>query len=145
MQGEDMPQSTNRVDLDPHLRDVYGFPIPRITHSAHRFEMVASAHYGPRLQAICQAAPGAIPGASAYVPAGIAGELGGPGSAAARFAPTAHIMGTVRMGEDPQKSVTEAHGRLHDVENVYVGDGSVFVSAGGFNPSLTIMALSLRM
>ena len=54
-------------------------------------------------------------------------------------------MGTVRMGEDPQKSVTEAHGRLHDVENVYVGDGSVFVSAGGFNPSLTIMALSLRM
>src|SRR5438309_5338924 len=61
MQGEDMPQSTNRVDLDPHLRDVYGFPIPRITHSAHRFEMVASAHYGPRLQAICQAAPGAIP------------------------------------------------------------------------------------
>ena len=51
----------------------------------------------------------------------------------------------IRMGEDPAKSVTDPWGRLHDVENVYVGDGSVFVSAGGFNPTLTIMALSLRM
>jgi hypothetical protein len=41
--------------------------------------------------------------------------------------------------------VTDAWGRLHDVENVYVGDGSVFVTAGGFNPTLTIMSLSIRM
>src|SRR5581483_11361711 len=43
------------------------------------------------------------------------------------------------------RSVTDPWGRLHDVDNVYVGDGSVFVTAGGFNPTLTIMALSLRM
>ena len=34
---------------------------------------------------------------------------------------------------------------MHELENVYVADGSVFVSSGGFNPTLTIMALSLRM
>jgi hypothetical protein len=49
------------------------------------------------------------------------------------------------MGHDPATSVVDGWGRLHDVDNVYVADGSVFVSAGGFNPSLTIMALSLRM
>jgi choline dehydrogenase-like flavoprotein len=41
--------------------------------------------------------------------------------------------------------VTNRFGRLHEVENVYVGDGSVFASSGGGNPTLTIMALSLRM
>jgi len=34
---------------------------------------------------------------------------------------------------------------MHELENVYVTDGSVFLSSGGFNPTLTIMALSLRM
>ena len=59
------------------------------------------------------------------------------GSSLAGPASTAHIMGTARMGEDPAKSVTDPWGRLHDVENVYLGDGSVFASAGGFNPTLT--------
>ena len=58
---------------------------------------------------------------------------------------TAHIMGTARMGEDPDTSVVDPWGRVHDLDNVYVADGSVFVSGGGFNPTLTIMALSLRM
>ena len=46
--GEDMPQQANRVDLDPQLRDVYGHPVPRITHSAHPFELAASQYYGPK-------------------------------------------------------------------------------------------------
>ena len=80
------------------------------------------------------------------IPAGIAAdEVPGAGDALAGEAATAHIMGTARMGNDPRTSVTDAYGRLHDVENVYVADGSVFVSSGGFNPTLTIMALSLRM
>ena len=65
-------------------------------------------------------------------------DLSGPST-------TAHIIGTARMGADPGTSVVDPHGRLHELENVYAGDGSVFVSSGGFNPTLTIMALSLRM
>src|SRR5947199_4499254 len=54
-------------------------------------------------------------------------------------------MGTARMGDDPSRSVVDGWGRMHDLDNVYVADGSVFVSSGGFNPTVTIMALALRM
>jgi choline dehydrogenase-like flavoprotein len=143
MVGEDMPQLANRVDLDPGIRDVYGFPVPRITHSAHRFEVLASAAIGPRLAALCQAAPGALLGA--FLPAGTVAELtGGSASTFAGPASTAHIMGTARMGERAETSVVDPFGRIHGVENLFVADGSVFVSSGGMNPTLTIMALSLR-
>jgi choline dehydrogenase-like flavoprotein len=144
MVGEDLPQEANRVDLDPTLRDVYGFPVPRITHSSHAFELAASSHFGPRLGGICAAAPGAI--AAGWLPVGALAEAsGGFGSPYAGPASTAHIMGTARMGNDPATSVVDRWGRMHELENVYVADGSVFVSSGGFNPTLTIMALSLRM
>ena len=52
MQGEDLPYPTNRVDLDPTVRDVRGFPVARVTYRAGRHEHVASDHYGPRLAAI---------------------------------------------------------------------------------------------
>jgi gluconate 2-dehydrogenase alpha chain len=143
MVGEDMPQLANRVDLDPAVRDVHGFPVPRITHSPHRFELAASAYYGPQLQAVCNAAPGAI--GSAFIPIGtVVAGTGGDSSPLAGPASTAHIMGTMRMGRDPASSVVDPFGRLHGCDNVVVADGSVFVSAGGFNPTLTIMALALR-
>ncbi len=144
MVGEDLPQETNRVDLDPDIRDAYGFPVPRITHTSHPFELAASRYFGPRLGAICANAPGAV--AAGWLPVGALAEAtGGFGSPYAGPASTAHIMGTARMGNDPATSVVDAWGRMHDLENVYVADGSVFVSSGGFNPTLTIMALSLRM
>lgn len=144
MVGEDLPQEANRVDLDPTVRDVYGFPVPRITHSNHPFELAASQYFGPRLGAICASAPDAV--AAGWLPVGaLAAATGGFGSPYAGPASTAHIMGTARMGADPETSVVDPWGRMHDLDNVYVADGSVFVSSGGFNPTLTIMALSLRM
>jgi choline dehydrogenase-like flavoprotein len=144
MVGEDMPQQANRVDLDPRIRDVYGFPVPRITRSAHKFELAASAYYGPKLAAICAAAPGALSGQT--VPVGTIAEQGGPSAGlAAGEAATAHVMGTARMGHDARKSVVDGFGRAHEVDNLFLADGSVFVSSGGFNPTNTIMALSLRM
>ena len=144
MVGEDMPQLANRVDLDPTVKDWRGIPAPRITRSAHRFELAASTYYGPKLQSVCAAAPGAV--ASGWVPiATIAEASGGDSSSFAGFASTAHIMGTARMGSKAESSVVDPHGQLWGVENLFVGDGSVFVSSGGFNPTLTIMALSLRM
>lgn len=144
MVGEDLPQAANRVDLDPMLRDVHGVPIPRITHTPHTFELTASSHFGPQMARICAAAPGAVVGG--WLPVGaLMAQTGGFSSPYAGPAGTAHIMGTARMGADPATSVVDATGRLHEVDNVYVADGSVFASSGGFNPTLTIMALALRM
>jgi len=55
-----------------------------------------------------------------------------------------HLLGTARMGDDPETSVVNRWCRSHDVENLYVIDGSVFVTSGGVNPTATISALALR-
>jgi choline dehydrogenase-like flavoprotein len=134
MIGEDLPQLANRVDLDPAIRDVHGFPVPRITYSPHAHELAASAHYQPKLEAICRAAPGATTGLAFDTNAPTAGLLPS----------TKHVMGTARMGASADSSVVDGFGRVHEVEGLVVADGSVFVSSGGFNPTLTIMALALR-
>ena len=139
--GEDLPQHANRVDLDPRIRDLHRLPVPRITYSPHRHELAASAYFGPQLSAICRAAPGINRSAQALVDQ-LQGQAGNPFSGSNS---TAHIMGTARMGEDPDTSVVDPVGRLHELDNVYVADASVFASSGGFNPTLTIMALALRM
>jgi choline dehydrogenase-like flavoprotein len=57
---------------------------------------------------------------------------------------SAHQMGTARMGTDPQTSVANPFGELHDVRGVWIGDGSAFPTASGTNPMVTIMALARR-
>jgi paromamine 6'-oxidase/6'''-hydroxyneomycin C oxidase/2'-deamino-2'-hydroxyparomamine 6'-oxidase len=54
-------------------------------------------------------------------------------------------MGTLRMGDDPSTTVTNAQGRFHDVDNLYATDGSVFPNSSGYNPTLTIIAVALRI
>ena len=56
-----------------------------------------------------------------------------------------HMMGTTRMGYNPDTSVTDAQGRVHGVENLYVAGSSLFPAVGAANPTLTIVALSLRL
>ena len=55
-----------------------------------------------------------------------------------------HLMGTARMGTDPATSVVDRWGAAHDVPNLFLVDGSVFVTAAGVNPTPTIQALALR-
>jgi choline dehydrogenase-like flavoprotein len=55
-----------------------------------------------------------------------------------------HVCGTCRFGDDPQTSVLDRDNRAHDLDNLYVVDASFFPSSGGINPSLTIVANSLR-
>jgi choline dehydrogenase-like flavoprotein len=57
---------------------------------------------------------------------------------------SAHQMGTCRMGADPQTSVANPFGELHDTKGVWIGDGSAFPTAAGTNPMVTIMALARR-
>jgi choline dehydrogenase-like flavoprotein len=55
-----------------------------------------------------------------------------------------HELGTCRMGNDPKTSVLNKWNRSHDIKNLFVVDGSSFVSAGWQNPTLTILALAMR-
>lgn len=57
---------------------------------------------------------------------------------------TAHQMGSCRMGSDPETSVADGRGELHDTKGVWVGDGSAFPTAPGVNPMVTIMSLAHR-
>ena len=54
-----------------------------------------------------------------------------------------HNMGTARMGLDPNNSVVNEWGQSHDVKNLFIIDGSVFVTSGAVNPTTTIQALAL--
>jgi choline dehydrogenase-like flavoprotein len=61
------------------------------------------------------------------------------------LAGVAHQVGTVRFGNDPKSSALDANCKAHDLDNLYVVDGSFFVSSGAVNPALTIMANALRV
>jgi gluconate 2-dehydrogenase alpha chain len=129
LQAEDAPQPTNRVDLDPAVRDIDGLPVARVTYANHAFELGARDFYSPKLLDI----------------------LGAAGARWAAIAPqdaipqSAHVMGTLRFGSDAASSVCDADGRSHDVGNLYAADGSLFPTSSGFNPTLTIMALAMRV
>jgi len=58
---------------------------------------------------------------------------------------TAHALGSLLMGNDPEHSVVDAVGRVHGLRNLYVADGSVLPRASRVNPALTIYAWGLRL
>jgi choline dehydrogenase-like flavoprotein len=125
MYAEDAPQPTNRVDLDPELRDLDGLPVARVTYRHHDFELSARAHYLPKMARVMKAAGGRY---------GLVAPIDMP--------PTSrHIMGTLRFGEDPATSVCDRSGRFHDVGNLHAADGALFPTSSGFNPILTITAV----
>ncbi|MET0901704.1 MAG: GMC family oxidoreductase, partial [Acidimicrobiales bacterium] len=142
MQGEDLPQATNLIDLDPTVRDAWGVPAGRVTYSPHRHELAASAHAAPRHEAVLRDA-GADFAFSATSPP--QGDLDLHGRSPIGVGPASkHVMGTARMGTDPVTSVVSPEQRLWDVDNVLVCDSSVFVTAAGYNPTLTLAALAHR-
>jgi choline dehydrogenase-like flavoprotein len=61
------------------------------------------------------------------------------------LAGVAHQNGTIRFGHDPKMSTLDVNCRAHEVDNLYVVDGSFFPSSGAVNPALTIMANALRV
>ncbi len=138
MQGEDLPYADNRIDLDPFVRDVHGFPVARMTYSGRLHEHVASEHFGKRLTAILTEM-GATWRTVATSPRIHADDRGGSYVPESR-----HVMGTARMGTDPKTSVVDPLGRLHRLDNVVVADSSVFVTASGYGPTLTLAALAAR-
>jgi choline dehydrogenase-like flavoprotein len=126
MYGEDAPQPTNTIDLDPAVRDVDGIPVARITYRTHDYEMSAERFYVPKMIDIVGAAGARF---GAQVPNGDP-----PGSG--------HLMGTLRFGSDPATSVCRPDGRFHDIGNLYGTGASLFPTSSGFNPTLTITMLA---
>jgi choline dehydrogenase-like flavoprotein len=130
--GNDLPYLDHTVTLDPAVKDVFGLPVAQITWSTGKSEQVAQQFYIPVIKKLLTAAGAAV---SLAVPATT--DSGG--------LPTGyHIMGGMTMGADPRSAVTDAYGQVHGLDNVFVADGSVFVTSGAQNPTNTIMAVALR-
>lgn len=127
--GESLARDDNYVEIDPDLKDAWGIPALRITmtHGANEIAMMrdAAAAAAEMLEAA---------GARRIT---TNSSLAMPGMAI-------HELGTARMGTDPSKSVVNAFSQLHDVPNVFVMDGACFVSSGCQNPTLTMMAITVR-
>lgn len=142
MQGDDVPQHTNRVDLDPDIRDVRGLPVARITYRPHKHELVASQHHIPRLAEVL-AATGAEDILTATSPK-TTGSLPASHSEISMLPVSRHVAGTARFGADPETSVCDSWGRLWQAPNVVVCDSSLFPTGSGYGPTLTLVALALR-
>jgi choline dehydrogenase-like flavoprotein len=129
LQAEDAPQPTNRVDLDPSIVDVDGLPVPRVTYSNHAFELNARKFYAPKMVEILRTA----------------GAKWGFISPIDAIPASRHVMGTLRFGLDPKTSVCDAGGKLHDIGNLYAADGCLFPTSSGYNPTMTIIAVAMRV
>jgi choline dehydrogenase-like flavoprotein len=123
---EDLPEEHNRVTLDPVLKDDHGIPAPRIDYTIGENTDRMLDHAIERAKEIMAA--GGARDVNVMRPLLYAGW---------------HLLGTARMGDDPERSVVNGWGRSHDVRNLFVVDGSIFVTSGGVNPTSTIQALAL--
>jgi choline dehydrogenase-like flavoprotein len=120
--GEVLPNPENRVTVADE-RDHHGVPVARVTFS-----------YGDNDKLIVEAERDLA--TQAMEAAGATRILVGDG--------THHVLGTCRMGTDPETSVVGPDCRSHDLPNLWVCDGSVFPTGGAVNPSLTIQAIATR-
>src|SRR5215217_5535858 len=126
---QDIPKAEARVTVDSDVRDKWGIPVARLSGTTHPATVTAAEFMRERgeewlrasgCERVWSAQPGLI----------LSGRQ--------------HQAGTCRMGKDPRTSVTSQFGRLHAHNNLFVVDGSLHVTNGGFNPVLTIMALACR-
>jgi choline dehydrogenase-like flavoprotein len=131
---EDLPMESNRVDLDPEIKDGFGLAAPRITHRQHANDIAMNRWYTERQLEIAEAAGVAEKWVISSFAVSDTNPM--PGSA--------HFHGTCRMGSDPARSVVDPWCRAHDVPNLFVVDSSVLPTSGGYNPTLTILANAYR-
>jgi choline dehydrogenase-like flavoprotein len=129
-QGECLPDYNNFVELDPQVKDAWGIPGLRI-----------HASYGENERAMTRAMRQDVLN---ILEAMKLESVQPPREKLSVFGKNIHECGTARMGLDPRKSVLDRFNRVHDAKNVLVTDGSAFVTQGPYEPTLTIMAVSVR-
>jgi choline dehydrogenase-like flavoprotein len=126
---QEITTAASRVGIDRSLRDRFGLPVARIQGVVHPESMRTAAFIRDRAEEWLRAAGAARVWSGPLLPV---------------LAPGQHQAGTCRMGTDPANSVTDPYGRVWGHENLFVADGSLHPTNGGFNPVLTIMALAFR-
>jgi choline dehydrogenase-like flavoprotein len=119
---------TNSVSIDPTLKDAWGIPAIRVTYRDHPDDLATAAFLQQRSYEIMQAA-----GATQVWKAEARHARGG-----------VHLLGTCRMGGNPATSVVDKFHRTHDIPNLFLCDGSSFVTSGRGQPTMTIQALAFR-
>ena len=124
-----LPQGSNNVTLDPTYKDKFGRPAIRCTYMDHEDDLATMRWFLNKSTELMEAA-GAVKIAATYP------ETGQEGSS--------HLLGTCRMGDDPNTSVIDSNNRSHDVPNLFMCDGSTLVTSGRGQPTMTIMALAFR-
>lgn len=126
---QEIPNFDMRVTVDDTVKDFWGIPVVAISGARHPIDQKHVEFLSARAEEILREA-----GAKLVWKQGSGhGQTGGQ-----------HQAGTCRMGNDPATSVVDKYCRVHDLDNLYIADGSVLVNNGGFNPVLTIMALAFR-
>ena len=118
----------NSVSLDPELKDAWGMPAIRCTYKDHPDDLRFAAWLQDRCGEILEAA----------------GALQVWRLPVTESSVAVHLLGTCRMGNDPARSVIDAHHRTHDIPNLFLCDGSSFVTSGRGQPTMTIQALAFR-
>jgi choline dehydrogenase-like flavoprotein len=123
--GEDMPQETNRVTLDPEAKDANGLPLASVHFDDHANDLAMRDHAYSR-------------GTAIYEAVGATRVIRTPPY------PSTHNLGTNRMSEKPRDGVLNKWGQTHDIKNLFVSDGSQFTTSAACNPTLTIVTLAIR-
>ena len=126
---QEMPMFNARVEVDPAVRDYWGIPVARLSGDKHPHTIEIGAFAAAKAEEWLREA-GAVRTWK---------KLAGPGLTGGQ-----HQAGTCRMGNDPKTSVVNRYCQVHEIDNLFVIDGSVHVTNGGFNPVLTIMANAYR-
>lgn len=128
--GEILPNPENRVTLHPTRKDRWGLPITKIDVSMSENEeiMLQEAHKE----------------AIKMLEAAGCTNIYAPEPKMSNMGDRIHEMGTARMGRDPNTSVLNGWNQAHDIDNLFITDGSFMASSAAQNPSLTYMAFSAR-
>jgi choline dehydrogenase-like flavoprotein len=127
--GEVLPRYENHVAINKNVKDAWGIPVLDFHCKYGENEAAMAKDIVTTMEEVCHAAKFEVLNRNDKV-----------------FAPgySIHELGTCRMGDDPKKSVLNKWNQSHDVKNLFVVDGSSFVTGGSQNPTMTILALSMR-
>ncbi len=123
-----LPVETNSISLDPDLKDAWGLPALCMTYKDHPDDLKTIRYLRDRALELMDAANATKVWTAPVQEQSMA----------------VHLLGTCRLGNDPKTSVVNANHRTHDVPNLFLCDGSSFVTSGRGQPTMTIEALAFR-